>query len=187
MKLIKTAPERYTDNEVLPTYLETSNLTIYCHGPVGVRAFTNFFKQTGTETTLGYVKPAHWAGVSKAYTNKTHVLVLRNPLEQHKHAAWLHGMSIHEADRKRNNMFYHTHLAPHLALVRHAEFDFFIDFNHLKQFVFDYEPPAEPQFSGQLLGLEDELDAYSWIRNNKMELKVSQWRELIMRGQLETI
>ena len=138
MKLIKTAPERYTDNEVLPTYLETSNLTIYCHGPVGVRAFTNFFKQTGTETTLGYVKPAHWAGVSKAYTNKTHVLVLRNPLEQHKHAAWLHGMSIHEADRKRNNMFYHTHLAPHLALVRHAEFDFFIDFNHLKQFVFDY-------------------------------------------------
>jgi len=187
MKLIKTAPERYTDNEVLPTYLETSNLTIYCHGPVGVRAFTNFFKQTGTETTLGYVKPAHWAGVSKAYTNKTHVLVLRNPLEQHKHAAWLHGMSIHEADRKRNNMFYHTHLAPHLALVRHAEFDFFIDFNHLKQFVFDYEPPAEPQFSGQLLGLEDELDAYAWIRNNKMELKVSQWRELIMRGQLETI
>ena len=187
MKLIKTAPERYTDNEVLPTYLETSNLTIYCHGPVGVRAFTNFFKQTGTETTLGYVKPAHWAGVSKEYTNKTHVLVLRNPLEQHKHAAWLHGMSIHEADRKRNNMFYHTHLAPHLALVRHAEFDFFIDFNHLKQFVFDYEPPAEPQFSGQLLGLEDELDAYSWIRNNKMELKVSQWRELIMRGQLETI
>ena len=187
MKLIKTASERYTDNEVLPTYLETSNLTIYCHGPVGVRAFTNFFKQTGTETTLGYVKPAHWAGVSKAYTNKTHVLVLRNPLEQHKHAAWLHGMSIHEADRKRNNMFYHTHLAPHLALVRHAEFDFFIDFNHLKQFVFDYEPPAEPQFSGQLLGLEDELDAYSWIRNNKMELKVSQWRELIMRGQLETI
>ena len=187
MKLIKTAPERYTDNEVLPTYLETSNLTIYCHGPVGVRAFTNFFKQTGTETTLGYVKPAHWAGVSKAYTNKTHVLVLRNPLEQHKHAAWLHGMSIHEADRKRNNMFYHTHLAPHLALVRHAEFDFFIDFNHLKQFVFDYEPPTEPQFSGQLLGLEDELDAYSWIRNNKMELKVSQWRELIMRGQLETI
>ena len=187
MKLIKTAPERYTDNEVLPTYLETSNLTIYCHGPVGVRAFTNFFKQTGTETTLGYVKPAHWAGVSKAYTNKTHFLVLRNPLEQHKHAAWLHGMSIHEADRKRNNMFYHTHLAPHLALVRHAEFDFFIDFNHLKQFVFDYEPPAEPQFSGQLLGLEDELDAYSWIRNNKMELKVSQWRELIMRGQLETI
>ena len=187
MKLIKTAPERYTDNEVLPTYLETSNLTIYCHGPVGVSAFTNFFKQTGTETTLGYVKPAHWAGVSKAYTNKTHVLVLRNPLEQHKHAAWLHGMSIHEADRKRNNMFYHTHLAPHLALVRHAEFDFFIDFNHLKQFVFDYEPPAEPQFSGQLLGLEDELDAYSWIRNNKMELKVSQWRELIMRGQLETI
>lgn len=187
MKLIKTTPERYTDNEVLPTYLETSNLTIYCHGPVGVRAFTNFFKQTGTETTLGYVKPAHWAGVSKAYTNKTHVLVLRNPLEQHKHAAWLHGMSIHEADRKRNNMFYHTHLAPHLALVRHAEFDFFIDFNHLKQFVFDYEPPAEPQFSGQLLGLEDELDAYAWIRNNKMELKVSQWRELIMRGQLETI
>ena len=187
MKLIKTAPERYTDNEVLPTFLETSNLKIYCHGPVGVRAFTNFFKQTGTETTLGYVKPAHWAGVSKAYTNKTHVLVLRNPLEQHKHAAWLHGMSIHEADRKRNNMFYHTHLAPHLALVRHAEFDFFIDFNHLKQFVFDYEPPAEPQFSGQLLGLEDELDAYSWIRNNKMELKVSQWRELIMRGQLETI
>ena len=187
MKLIKTTPERYTDNEVLPTYLETCNLTIYCHGPVGVRAFTNFFKQTGTETTLGYVKPAHWAGVSKAYTNKTHVLVLRNPLEQHKHAAWLHGMSIHEADRKRNNMFYHTHLAPHLALVRHAEFDFFIDFNHLKQFVFDYEPPAEPQFSGQLLGLEDELDAYAWIRNNKMELKVSQWRELIMRGQLETI
>ena len=187
MKLIKTAPERYTDNEVLPTYLETSNLTIYCHGPVGVRAFTNFFKQTGTETTLGYVKPAHWAGVSKAYTNKTHVLVLRNPLEQHKHAAWLHGMSIHEADRKRNNMFYHTHLAPHLALVRHAEFDFFIDFNHLKQFVFDYEPPAEPQFSGQLLGLEDELDSYSWIRNNKIELKLSQWRELIMRGQLETI
>lgn len=180
-------PERYNDTEVLPTYLETSNLTIYSHGPVGTRCFTDFFKQTGTETTLGYVKPAHWAGVSKAYTNKTHILVLRDPIEQHRHAAWLHGMSIHEADRKRNNMFYHTHLAPHLALVRHAEFDFFIDFNHLKQFVFDYEPPAEPQFSGQLLGLEDELDAYSWIRNNKMELKVSQWRELIMRGQLETI
>ena len=183
----KTTPERYNDTEVLPTYLETSNLTIYSHGPIGTRVFKEFFRQTGTRTTLGYVKPHHWAGLTNVYTNREHILVLRHPNDQHRHAAWLHGMSIHEADRKRNNMFYHTHLAPHLALVRHAEFDFFIDFNHLKQFVFDYEPPAEPQFSGQLLGLEDELDAYSWIRNNKMELKVSQWRELIMRGQLETI
>ena len=162
-------PERYNDTEVLPTYLETSNLTIYSHGPVGTKCFTDFFKQTGTETTLGYVKPAHWAGVSKAYTNKTHILVLRDPIEQHRHAAWLHGMSIHEADRKRNNMFYH------------------IDFNRIGKYIFDYQPPAQPTFDGQLMGLEDELDAYNWIKDNKMELKVSQWRELIMRGQLETI
>ena len=112
-------PERYNDTEVLPTYLETSNLTIYSHGPVGTKCFTDFFKQTGTETTLGYVKPAHWAGVSKAYTNKTHILVLRDPIEQHRHAAWLHGMSIHEADRKRNNMSVsYTHLTlPTILLV----------------------------------------------------------------------
>ena len=180
-------PERYNDTEVLPTYLETSNLTIYSHGPVGTKCFTDFFKQTGTETTLGYVKPAHWAGVSKAYTNKTHILVLRDPIEQHRHAAWLHGMSIHEADKKRHNMFYHTHLAPHLTLTKFAEFDFYIDFNKIGKYIFDYQPPAQPTFDGQLMGLEDELDAYNWIKDNKMELKVSQWREIIMRGQLETI
>jgi len=112
---------------------------------------------------------------------------LRDPIEQHRHAAWLHGMSIHEADRKRNNMFYHTHLAPHLTLTKFAEFDFYIDFNKIGKYIFDYQPPAQPTFDGQLMGLEDELDAYNWIKDNKMELKVSQWRELIMRGQLETI
>ena len=65
---MNTAPERYNETEVLSTYLETKSITIYSHGPAGTKIFTDFFKQTGTETTLGYVKPAHWAGVSKAYT-----------------------------------------------------------------------------------------------------------------------
>ena len=180
-------PERYNDNEIISTYLETSNITVYCHGPVGTRVFTNFMEQTGTQTTLGFVKPYMWAGLTKVLTDRTHILVLRDPVEQHAHAAYLHGVSIHEVNRKRENMFYHTHLAPHLAAAHIAEFDFYIPFEKLGEFLFDYEAPAAPIFSSQLIGLEDELDAYNYIQENKMELKVSQWRDLIMRGQLDSI
>ena len=70
MNIVKKAPERYKDTEILPTYLETSNLTIYSHGPIGTRVFKDFFKQTGTRTTLGYVKPHHWAGLTSVYTSR---------------------------------------------------------------------------------------------------------------------
>tara|TARA_B100000927_G_scaffold20911_1_gene15971 strand:- start:4720 stop:5274 length:555 start_codon:yes stop_codon:yes gene_type:complete len=181
------SPERYNDTEILPTYLETSNLTIYSHGPIGTKVFKDFFKNTGTETTLGFVKPHHWTGLTRAYTDKTHVLVIRHPNDQHRHAAWLHGISIHEVNVKRENMFYHTHLAPHLTMTQHAEFDFYIRHDKLAQYIFDYEPPATPVYEGQLISQADELDAYYNILDNKMELKVPQWRDLIMRGQLETI
>ena len=187
MNIVKKAPERYKDTEILPTYLETSNLTIYSHGPIGTRVFKEFFRQTGTRTTLGYVKPHHWAGLTNVYTNREHILVLRHPNDQHRHAAWLHGMSIHEVNVKRENMFYHTHLAPHLALAKGGQFDFYIRYDKLHNYIFDYEQPATPTFDARLIGLEDELDAYYNILDNKMELKVSQWRDLIMRGQLETI
>ena len=84
-------------------------------------------------------------------------------------------------------MFYHTHIMPHLAVAQTAQFDFYIRYDKLAQYIFDYEQPATPTFDARLIGLEDELDAYYSILENKMELQVPQWRDLIMRGQLETI
>ena len=184
---MQQSPERYNDEEILPTYLETAAISIYCHGPVGTAVFKDFFKKSGTQTTLAFVKPHHWCGLTQHQSSKTHLLVLRDPIQQHRHAAWLHGMSIHEVNRKRENMFYHTHLAPHLSIARHGEFDFYIDFDKLSRFLFDYEPPREPILDTQMLDQRDELDAYEWIKENKMELNTAQWRDLILRGQLEGI
>jgi len=183
-----TSPERYNDTNVLPTYVETKNITIYGHGPIGVRPFEAFFKHLGTRTMIAYVKPAHWHKITHDYTNHHHILVLRNPIEQHKHATFLHAMSMRDIKRKRDNMFYHTHLAPYLQTVQSAQFDFYIDFDDLHKYLFEYEQPSPPVADTELFfDISEDMDAYLSIKENKMKLEVAQWRELLMRGQIEEI
>ena len=185
---MKNAPERYTSHEVLTTYLETKNVTIYSHGPIGVEPFEPFFKNVGTRTMLAFVKPHHWNNITSEYTHHTHILVLRDPLEQHRHAGFLHGMSMHEIGRKRDNMFYSTHLRPHLGTIKTAEFDFYIPFEELNKYLFEWQIPNPPVVeTGLMFDLKEEYDAYSYIKENKMKLELPQWRELLMRGQLEEI
>jgi len=182
------APERYTDDEVLTTYLETPNITIYSHGPVGIYPFEPFFKNVGTQTMLAYVKPHHWKKITEDYTNHTHILVLRDPIQQHKHGTFLHGMSMHDIGRKRNNMFYSTHLRPYLGTVVDANFDFYIPFEDLNKYLWEWEVPDPPVVETSLFfDIREELDAYEIIKSSKMKLEVPQWRELLMRGQLEEI
>ena len=45
-------------------------------------------------------------------------------------------------------------------------------------------PPGEPV---SLFDISEEVRAYNAIKETKMELEIPQWRELIMRGQLEEI
>ena len=80
-----TTPERYNLKEVLCTYLETKNITLYAHGPVGTEPIGQFLQKQGSRTMLAYCKPWHWANVTTEYTHHTHILVLRDPVEQHKH------------------------------------------------------------------------------------------------------
>lgn len=182
------APERYTDTQVLSTYAETKNITVYCQGPIGIQPFEPFFENVGTRTTLAFVKPHHWAHICQEYTHHTHILVLRDPIQAHKHASFLHGMSMHEGTRKRDNMFYSTHLRPHLGLVKDAEFDFYIPFERLSKYLLQYEMPAPPIMDTSLLfDVSSEVESYKYIKDNKMELTLPQWRELLMRGQLEEI
>ena len=123
-----TTPERYNSKEVLCTYVETKNITLYAHGPVGADPFEEFFLRSGSRAMMAYIKPWHWANLTTEYTWHTHILVLRDPVEQHKHASFLHAMSMDQVQRKRENMFYATHLAPHLKTVSKSEFDFYIPF-----------------------------------------------------------
>ena len=179
------APERYNDEEVLNTYLETPSMTLYMHGPIGVHGFEKFFLNVGTKTTLAFIKPFHWRSITRQFENKEHILVLRDPMEQHKHAAYLHGMSLHSINQKRANMFYHTHLQPYLMTIYKADFDFYLPFDKISGYLFDYQPPPPPAMpAGQLFDISDEITAYEYIIENKMELTIPQWRDLIMRGQL---
>lgn len=185
---MNTAPERYNDEQVLTTYIETKNITIYSHGPVGTKPFEPFFTNVGTRTMLAYVKPHHWVGITKEYTNHTHILLLRDPVEQHKHATFLHAMSMRDISRKRDNMFYSTHLRPYLATASAAEFDFYMDYQELNKYLFEWQSPKPPAAeTGQFFDLGEEITAYEWIKQNKMKLEIPQWRELLMRGQLEEI
>jgi hypothetical protein len=182
------APERYQEDQVLTTYLETQNITIYSHGPIGTKPFELLFQNVGTRTTLAYIKAHHWKNITKDYDNHTHILMLRNPIEQHIHGTFLHAMSMNQVSRKRDNMFYSTHLRPYLATIEKAEFDFYIPFEKLDKYVFDWKNPLPPPMeTGRFFDLNEELAAYDNIRDNKMELEVPQWRELLMRGQLEEI
>lgn len=182
------APERYKADSILKTYLETKNITLYSHGPTGVDIFEPFFKNVGTTTMLAFVKPYHWTSITHDYTNHTHILILRDPIECHNHAAYLQGVSMRDINKKRDNMFYSTHLRPYLGEVINAQFDFYIDYKKLNRYLFDHVapsvPPGEPV---NLFDISEEVNAYNKIKENKMELEVSQWRELIMRGQLESI
>tara|TARA_Y100000994_G_scaffold175704_1_gene144974 strand:+ start:25 stop:582 length:558 start_codon:yes stop_codon:yes gene_type:complete len=182
------APERYTSDSILTTYLETKNITLYCHGPTGTPIFEDFFKNVGTQTMLAFVKPYHWTSITHDYINHTHILILRDPIESHNHAAYLQGVSMRDINTKRDNMFYSTHLRPYLGEVINAQFDFYIDYRKLGNYLFDYKlpetPPGEPV---NLFDISDEIKAYNTIKESKMELQVPQWRELIMRGQLESI
>ena len=182
------APERYTEKQVLTTYLETKNITLYCHGPVGTGIFEDFFKNVGTRTMLAFVKPFHWSKITRDYVNHTHILVLRDPIEAHNHAGYLQGVSMRDISNKRDNMFYSTHLRAYLGEVINAEFDFYIDYKKLNNYLFNFTPadtpPGDPV---SLFDISDEVRAYNEIIDSKMELTVPQWRELIMRGQLEEI
>lgn len=186
---MNATPERYNDTEVLTTYIETKSFTIYSHGPVGTRPFEPFFEQIGTQQTmLAFVKPHHWSAITKDYTNHTHILLLREPEEQHRHATFLHGMSLRDVTRKRDNMFYSTHLRPYLKTVAQSEFDFYINYHDLHKYLLDWQRPEPPVVeSSTFFDLGEEIVAYEWIKQNKMILEVPQWRELLMRGQLEEI
>jgi len=187
--MIMTAPERYNDNEVLATYLETKNITIYCQGPIGVAPFLKFFEDIGTRVETAFIKPHHWRHITEEYTNHTHILVLRKPEEAHAHGSWLHAMSMHEIMRKRNNMFYNTHLRPSLGMVHDAEFDFYMPFEHLPDFLLHkYELPSKPAYNPSVLfNINEEIEAYKYIKENKMKLTVPLWRELMLTGQLKEI
>ena len=85
-------------------------------------------------------------------------------------------------------MFYHTHLAPYLQTVQSAQFDFYIDFDDLHKYLFEYEQPSPPVADTELFfDISEDMDAYLSIKENKMKLEVAQWRELLMRGQIEEI
>lgn len=183
-----TTPERYTETEVLSTFIETKNMTLYCHGPIGTRPFEPFFQSLGTRAMLAFVKPHHWATITKDYTNHQHILVLRDPVEQHKHATFLHAMSMYDIVRKRENMFYSTHLRPYLQTVAQAEFDFYIDFSELHKYLIEYEQPQPPAVQTELFfDIGEEVQAFEWIKQNKMKIEIPQWRELLLNGQLQEI
>ena len=185
---MNSAPERYTSDSVLTTYLETKNITIYSHGPVGIEPFEPFFKNVGTQTMLAFVKPYHWKTITEEYVNHTHILVLRDPVQQHKHGTFLHGMSMHDVVRKRDNMFYSTHLRPRLGTVVNAQFDFYIPFEELNKYLFEWQVPEPPAVETSLFfDIREEMAAYEKIKNDKMKLELPQWRELLMRGQLNEI
>ena len=68
----------------------------------------------------------------------------------------------------------------------HAEFDHYINYERLKEYIFDWEYPTV-QPGPELFSVIKEIESYDWIKENKMELEIPQWRELIMRGQLEAV
>jgi|TARA_R110000744_G_scaffold61238_2_gene126558 hypothetical protein len=187
-------PERYRDDGVLSTYAETQNVTIYCHGPIGTSPFEPFFNNLGTRTTLAYVKPFHWKALCNDYIEHTHILILRDPEEAHRHAAYLHGTSMREVHAKRENMFYQTHLQPYLSTLADADFDFYIPFDKLSKFLLSYETPKTTKelfgeaYEGPIMfDIEEERMAYKYITDNKMELNMTQWRQLLITGQLGEI
>ena len=184
-----TTPERYNSKEVLCTYVETKNITLYAHGPVGADPFEDFFLRSGSRAMMAYIKPWHWANLTSEYTWHTHILVLRDPVEQHKHASFLHAMSMDQVQRKRENMFYATHLAPHLKTVSKGEFDFYIPFEKLHKYLDnEWQQPSPPAVeTGQMFDLGEDIVAYEWIKQNKMELSVDKWNDLVIDGQLQDI
>ena len=184
------APERYTAQGILTTYLETKNITIYAHGPTGAPVFEKFFTNCGTKTMLAFVKPYHWSSITTDpdYWEHTHILLLRDPREQHSHAGFLQGMSLRDINNKRDNMFYSTHLRPHLREALNAEFDFYIEYDELSRYLMDHTPAPTPIGEPvSLFPIDDEIKAYNEIKDTKMKLEVPQWRELIMKGQIAEI
>ena len=184
-----TTPERYNSVEVLCTYLETKNITLYAHGPVGTEPIGRQLMHHGSRTMVAYCKPWHWANITTEYAHHTHILVLRDPVEQHKRASFLHAMSMDKVQRKRENMFYATHLSPYLKTVSKGEFDFYIPFEKLHKYLDnEWQQPSPPAVeTGQMFDLGEEIVAYEWIKQNKMELSVQQWNQLIIDGQLQGI
>ncbi len=184
-------PERYDSRTVLTTYIETGNLSIYCHGPTGIQPFEEFFTSMGMSCTTAFIKPFHWETLTHNAPHKTHILVMRNPLEQHHHGAYLHAISMRQGQQKRDNMFYHTHLQPHLPVIQESAFDFYISYENLGHYLPDWRQPAEPPYgeTGKvvLFDISREINTYEDIKKDKMELQVPQWRELIIHGQLDEI
>ena len=194
MHLVKNPhnpPERYNEVEPLRTYIETSAFTIYGHGPIGINPFAHLFKTIGFQSTIAFIKPWHWERLIDAYPNKQHILLLRNPQEQHWHGAYLHAVSANQSMQKRNNLFYNTHLQPYLPVIEECSFDFYIPLEELNKFCPDYISPSKPPYEEtgkvQLFDLKREINTYERIKENKMKLEVSHFRELIIHGQLQEI
>lgn len=181
-----TVARFYSDDAPVRTYLETHNLTIYAQGPTGVEPFADFFKKTGTQATLAFAKPFHWVQITKKYFKHTHILVIQEPVKHHLASSAIHIKTMPMVERKRNNLFYYTHLAPYLSTCSIGEFDHYIHYDKLEKYLFDWEKP-QVEKGPNLFDVSQELEAYKWIKSNKMSIDTKQWRELIMRGQLEEI
>lgn len=184
--MIVGASKVYNEDAPVQTYLETSTLSIYCQGPTGVEPFIDFFKQIGMKCLIAYVKPFHWNTITARDINKTHLLVIRDPYPHHRESSGIHTKSTNKIEQKRNTMFYQANLQPTLGTLMHAEFDHYINYERLKEYIFDWEYPTV-QPGPELFSVIKEIESYDWIKENKMELEIPQWRELIMRGQLEAV
>ncbi len=178
------AAERYDMSRPLRTYLETANMTLYSHGPDGVEPFESFFEQNGTTCTLALMKPSHWRYYTQELVHKTHILVIREPLEQHLTASNIHIKSMKKLQQKRDNLFYHTHLHPYLSVVEDAEFDFYIDHANLKAYLYsDYKPRVVNE-GPILFPIDNEMRAYNRIVRDKMALTIQNWKDLLLYGQV---
>ena len=193
MNLLKNKPpERNNEGEVLKTIIETGNITIYSHGPTGVKGFQDYFYSLGfNHIQEAFIKPFHWEQITKTHVGRTHILVLRDPVEAHHHAAYLHAVSMRQGQQKRNNMFYNTHLQPYMPVILDSLFDFYIPYEKLQDFIPTYEYAPIPAYSEkgklQLFDLQREINTYKLIKETKIELQPPQWRELLISGQLDEI
>ena len=76
-------------------------------------------------------------------------------------------------------------------MIEECSFDFYIPLEELNKFCPDYIHPSKPPYGEtgkvQLFDLKREINTYERIKENKMKLEVSHFRELIIHGQLQEI
>ena len=86
-----------------------------------------------------------------------------------------------------------------LHMLRHRTLQyivmvFYIPFDKLSKFLLSYETPKTTKelfgeaYEGPIMfDIEEERMAYKYITDNKMELNMTQWRQLLITGQLGEI